>query len=117
MKTQLRNRCKSLCCVSESLLSRTQVFERHKAFNEDRVAIENLPHVSRLTTSWHQKAYETTQHIKPSQRRLITGVWKIGLSVSSKGALKAIIQIFIKIPENVVFLLDRLKQKSEISSK
>ena len=34
-----------------SSLPRTQVLEWHKAFNEGREVVENLPHVSRPSTS------------------------------------------------------------------
>ena len=38
-------------CFRESTLSRTQVFEWHKAFSEDREVVENLPYASRSSTS------------------------------------------------------------------
>ena len=38
-------------CFGKSTLSRTQVFEWHKAFSEGREVIENLPHESRPSTS------------------------------------------------------------------
>jgi len=38
-------------CFGESTLSRTQVFEWHKAFSEDREVVENLPYASRPSIS------------------------------------------------------------------
>ena len=38
-------------CYGESTLSRTQVFEWHKAFSQGRELVENLPHASRPSTS------------------------------------------------------------------
>ena len=38
-------------CFGESTLSRTQVFEWHKAFSEGLEVVENLLHASRLSTS------------------------------------------------------------------
>ena len=38
-------------CFKEFTLSRTRVFERHKAFSEGREVVENLPYASRLSTS------------------------------------------------------------------
>ena len=38
-------------CLGESTLSRTQVFESHKAFSEGHEVIENLPHASHPSTS------------------------------------------------------------------
>ena len=38
-------------CFGESTLSRTQVFDWHKAFSEGREVVENLPHVSHPSTS------------------------------------------------------------------
>ena len=38
-------------CFVESTLSRTQVFEWHKAFSEGREVVEKIPHASRPSTS------------------------------------------------------------------
>ena len=58
-------------CFGESTLSRTQVFEWHKAFSKGREVVENLPHASRPSSSVGIReeaealyiSYGSTQHI------------------------------------------------------
>ena len=52
-------------CFGESTLSRTQVFEWHKAFSEGREVVENLLHASRPSTSVNDDNIE----------KVITVVW------------------------------------------
>ena len=47
-----------LKCFGESTLSRTQVFEWHRAFSEGREVVENLPHASRPSTSVNDDNFE-----------------------------------------------------------
>ena len=50
-------------CFGQSALSRTQVFEWHKAFSEGREVVENLPHASRSSTSVNNDNIETLKKI------------------------------------------------------
>ena len=50
-------------CFGESTLSRTQVFEWHKAFSEGRGVVENLPHESRPSTSFNDDNIEKVKKI------------------------------------------------------
>ncbi|KAJ8947015.1 hypothetical protein NQ318_019096 [Aromia moschata] len=50
-------------CFGESTLSRTQVFEWHKAFSEGRKIVENLPHASRSSTSVNDDNIEKVKEI------------------------------------------------------
>ncbi|XP_066259606.1 protein GVQW3-like [Euwallacea similis] len=57
-------------CFGESTLSRTQVFEWHKAFSEGREVVENLPHASRPSTSVNDDNIEKVQEIVLENRRV-----------------------------------------------
>ena len=50
-------------CFGESTLSRTQVFEWHKAFSEGREVVKNLPHASRPSTSVNDDNIEIVKKI------------------------------------------------------
>ena len=50
-------------CFGQSTLSRTQVFEWHKAFSEGREVGENLPHASRPSTSVNDDNVEKVKKI------------------------------------------------------
>ena len=50
-------------CFGESTLSRTQVFEWHKAFSKGREVVENLAHVSRPSTSANDDNIERVKKI------------------------------------------------------
>ena len=50
-------------CFGESTLSRTQVFEWHKAFSEGREVVENLPYASRPSTSVNDDNIEKVKKI------------------------------------------------------
>ena len=50
-------------CFGESTLSRTQVFEWHKAFSEGSEVVENLPHASRQSTSVNDDIIEKVKKI------------------------------------------------------
>ena len=54
----------------ESTLSRTEVFEWHKAFSEGREIVENLPHASRLPTSVNDDNIEKVKKIILENRRI-----------------------------------------------
>ena len=54
-------------CFGESILSRTQVFEWHKAFSE---VVENLPHASRQSTSVNDDNIEKVKKIVLENRRV-----------------------------------------------
>ena len=56
-------------CFGESTLSRTQVFEWHKAFSEGREIIENLPHASRSSSSVNDDYIEKVKKIVLENRR------------------------------------------------
>ncbi|XP_053995846.1 uncharacterized protein LOC128885687 [Hylaeus anthracinus] len=57
-------------CYGEYTLSRTQVFEWHKAFSEGREVVENLPHVSRSSTSVNDDNIEKVKEIVLGNRRV-----------------------------------------------
>ena len=50
-------------CFGESILSRTQVFEWHKAFSEGREVVENFPHATRPSTSVNDDNTEKVEKI------------------------------------------------------
>ena len=50
-------------CFRESTLSRTQVFEWHKAISEGREVVENLLHASRSSASVNDDNIETVKKI------------------------------------------------------
>ena len=50
-------------CFGESTLSRTRVFEWHKAFSEGREIVENLPHASRPSTCVNDDNIEKVKKI------------------------------------------------------
>ena len=54
----------------ESTLSRTQVFEWHKAFSEGREVVEHLPHASRPSTSVSDDKIEKVKKIVLENRRV-----------------------------------------------
>ena len=56
-------------CFGESTLSRTQVFEWHKAFSEGREVVENFPHSSRPPTSVNDDNIEKVKKIVLENRR------------------------------------------------
>ena len=51
-------------------LSRTQLFEWHKAFSEGRKVVENLPHASRPSTSVNDDNIEKVKKIVLENRRV-----------------------------------------------
>ena len=57
-------------CFGESILSRTQVCERHKAFSESAEVVENLPHSSRPSTSVNDDNIEKVEKIVLENRRV-----------------------------------------------
>ena len=57
-------------CFGESTLSRTQVFEWHKAFSEGHEVIENLPDASRPPTSVNDDNIEKMKKIVLENRRV-----------------------------------------------
>ena len=57
-------------CFKESTLSRTQVFEWHKAFSEGREVVENLPHASRRSTSVNDDNIEKVKKLVLENRRV-----------------------------------------------
>ena len=57
-------------CYRESTLSRTQAFEWHKAFSEDREVVENLPHANRPSTSVNDDNIEKVKKIVLENRRV-----------------------------------------------
>ena len=57
-------------CFGESTLSRTQVFEWHKAFSEGREVVENLPHASGPSTSVNDDNIEKVKKIVLENRRV-----------------------------------------------
>ena len=57
-------------CFGKSTLSRTQVFEWHKAFSECREVVENLPRVSRPSTSVNNGNIEKVEKIVLENRRV-----------------------------------------------
>ena len=50
-------------CFGDSTLSRTQVFEWHKAFSKGREVVENLLHASRRPTSVNDDNIENVKKI------------------------------------------------------
>ena len=54
----------------ESTLSKTQVFEWHKAFSEGREVVENLPHASYPSTSVNDDDIEKVKEIVLENRRI-----------------------------------------------
>ena len=57
-------------CFGESTLSRTQVFEWHKAFSECREILENLPYACRPSTSVNDDNIEKGKKIVLGNRRV-----------------------------------------------
>ena len=57
-------------CFRKSTLSRTQVFEWHKAFSEGREVAANLPHTSRPTTSVNGNNIEKVKKIVLENHRV-----------------------------------------------
>ena len=57
-------------CFGKSTLSRTQVFEWHKAFSEGREVVENLPLASRPSTSVNDDNIEKVKKIVFGNRRV-----------------------------------------------
>ena len=53
-----------------STLSRTQVFEWHKAFSEGHEVVENLLHASRPSTSVNDDNIKKVKKIVPENRRV-----------------------------------------------
>ena len=62
-------------CFGESTLSRTQVFEWHKAFSEGREVVENFPHASRPSTSVNHDNIRKVKKIVLENRRV--GIRKV----------------------------------------
>ena len=60
-------------CFGESTLSRTQVFEWHKAFSKGREVVENLPQASRPSTSVNDDNIEIVTKIVLGNRRVPNG--------------------------------------------
>ena len=54
----------------EQRVSRTQVFEWHKAFSEGREVVENLPHASRPSTFVNDDNIEKVKKIVLENRRV-----------------------------------------------
>ena len=59
-----------LKCFGEFTLSRTQVFEWHKAFSKGREVVENLPHASRPSTSVNDDNIEKVKKIVLENHRV-----------------------------------------------
>ena len=57
-------------CFGESTLSRTLVFEWHKASSEGREVVENLPHVSRSSASVNVVNIKKVKKIVLENRRI-----------------------------------------------
>ena len=57
-------------CFGKSTLSRTQVFECHKAFSEGRKVVENFPHASHPFTSVNDDNIEKVKKIVLENRRV-----------------------------------------------
>ena len=57
-------------CFGESILSRMQVFKWHKAFSEGCEVVENLPHVSRPSSSFNDDNIEKMKKIVLENRRV-----------------------------------------------
>ena len=57
-------------CFRECTLSRTKVFEWHKAFGEGREVIENLPHASHPSISVNNDNIEKVKKIVLENRRV-----------------------------------------------
>ena len=70
MELRLRNHWKCCTSVLGSTLSRTQVFEWHKAFSEGREVVENLPLASRPSTSVNDDNIEKVKKIVFGNRRV-----------------------------------------------
>ena len=77
-------------CFGESTLSRTQVFEWHKAFNECREVVENLPHASRPSISVNDDNIEKVKKIVLENRRV--GIRKVVVALNiSYGSIQHIV--------------------------
>ena len=50
-------------CFGESTLSRTQTFEKHKAFSKGREVVKNVPHTSHLSTPVNDDNIENVKKI------------------------------------------------------
>ena len=77
-------------CFGESTLSRTQVFEWHKAFREGREVVENFPHASCPSTSINVDDIEKVKKIVPENRRV--GIREVAEAVNiSHGSTQHIV--------------------------
>ncbi|KAJ8951692.1 hypothetical protein NQ318_012234 [Aromia moschata] len=65
-----KDKCSGSKYFGESILSRTQVFEWHKAFSEGREVVENLPHASHPSTSVNDNNIEKVKEIVLENRRV-----------------------------------------------
>ena len=90
-------------CFGEPTLSRTQVFEWHKAFSEGREVVENLPHASRPSTPVNDDNIEKVKKIVLENRRvgtrevaearniyLLRGTWHESIQAIKRNSLKVL---------------------------
>ena len=77
-------------CFRDYTLSKTQVFEWHKAFSEGREIVENLPDARRPSTSLNDDNIEKVKKIVLENRRV--GIRKVAQATNiSYGSTKHIL--------------------------
>ena len=83
-------------CFGESSLSRTQVFEWHKAFSEGHWVVENLPHASCPFTSVNDDKIEKVKKIVLENRRVgIREVAEAALNISYGSTQHIVVHVFV----------------------
>ena len=80
-------------CFGKSTLSRTQLFDWHKAFSEGREVVENLPHASRSSTPVNDDDIEQVKKIVLQNRRV--GVREIAeaLNISYRSTQHIVVHV------------------------
>ena len=100
-------------CFGKFTLSRTQVFECHKAFSEGREVVENLPHASRLSTSVNDDTIEKVKKIVLENRRVGIREVEEALNISYGSTQHIVVHVLgMKrvaaklVPKDLTFQLD-----------
>ena len=80
-------------CFGESTLLRTQVFKWHKAFSEGREVVENLPHVSRPSTSVNDDNIEKVKKILLENRHVAIREVAEALNISYESTQHIVVHV------------------------
>ena len=80
-------------CFGESTLSRTQVFEWHKAISEGRGVVENLHHASRPSTSINNDNIKKVKKIVLENRHVGTRKVAEALNISYESIQHIVVHV------------------------